>query len=394
MSATAETISPPSGTNTKTLLMNQLTIVLGFIGIGISGMLSYLKVINLVVPCVSGNNGCALVEMHPISQLYGLKIYIGFLGLAGYIILTGLALARTMVDEKGWNSLLKAGLIFSIGGTIFSFYLTFVALTIMRAECIWCLASALTMSGICVLHALMLSNESPKVPAKFPALGAGAGLIIALGIFGGAVSQAKSAGAKTLENVSFKNVTVEQMIPGPDKLIGSPDAPIVLVELADVNCPACRQIHPAIKKLVAESNGKIAYGFRSFPLSNIPGHEQSLTAAILSEYAASEGKYMDFVNACFMEENTSRIKSKEGLLGVAEEVGLDPKASKEVSEGKHAASETFLEGVSDNITLGRTTGILVTPSFIIITKDHEPQAVAGSDLADALGKEPYRSLLK
>lgn len=197
-----------------------------------------------------------------------------------------------------------------------------------------------------------------------------------------------------MEGVRFDNVTLQQIVPGPDKLVGSPDAPLVIVELADVNCPGCRQIHPEVKKILENADGKIAYAFRSFPLVNIPGHEQSATAAILSEYAATQGKYMDFINACFEEGNSQNMKSKEGLLTVAKQVGLDPKASQEVADATHADAETFLTKVSDTITLARTTGILTTPTFILIGRGMKPKAFAAADLKSALSNEPYRSLLQ
>jgi len=71
-----------------------------------------------------------------------------------------------------------------------------------------------------------------------------------------------------------------------DHIIGSPTAPIVLVEYSDFQCPFCQMIHPSLQQLVSESNGKIAWVYRHFPLYQI--HPQATPAANAAECIAEQ----------------------------------------------------------------------------------------------------------
>ncbi len=65
---------------------------------------------------------------------------------------------------------------------------------------------------------------------------------------------------------------------------GPEDAPVLIVEFADYECPYCQQIHPELKKLEQEYAGKVALAFKDFPL---PMHfnDHQLELAQLKEHA-------------------------------------------------------------------------------------------------------------
>src|SRR4051812_43514851 len=62
---------------------------------------------------------------------------------------------------------------------------------------------------------------------------------------------------------------------------GSAEAPLVLIEYSDFQCPYCSMIYPSLKKVVSDSNGQIAWVMRNYPLSEI--HPQALPAAHAAE---------------------------------------------------------------------------------------------------------------
>src|ERR1700751_3674071 len=49
-------------------------------------------------------------------------------------------------------------------------------------------------------------------------------------------------------------------------LLGDVNAPIVVVEFADYECPYCQQVAPALSKLETEYKGKFAWAFKETPL--------------------------------------------------------------------------------------------------------------------------------
>src|SRR3989344_3317889 len=66
-----------------------------------------------------------------------------------------------------------------------------------------------------------------------------------------------------------------------DYVLGSPNAPVVLVEYSDFQCPFCSMIHPTLKRIVEESEGQISWTYRHLPLESI--HPQALPSALAAE---------------------------------------------------------------------------------------------------------------
>ena len=71
-----------------------------------------------------------------------------------------------------------------------------------------------------------------------------------------------------------------------DHIIGSPTAPIVLVEYSDFQCPYCKLIYPTLKQIVSESNGQVAWVYREFPLYQI--HPEAENAANAAECISAQ----------------------------------------------------------------------------------------------------------
>ncbi len=82
---------------------------------------------------------------------------------------------------------------------------------------------------------------------------------------------------------------VEPHVPAPtaaDHTMGSANAPIVLVEYSDFQCPFCSLVYPTIKRIVDESNGQIAWVMRNLPLTSI--HPNANPAANAGECIAAQ----------------------------------------------------------------------------------------------------------
>ena len=59
---------------------------------------------------------------------------------------------------------------------------------------------------------------------------------------------------------------------GPtDWIRGNPNAPIIIVEYSDFECPFCKQYHQTLRRIVEEfgKDGKVAWVFRHFPISEL-----------------------------------------------------------------------------------------------------------------------------
>lgn len=71
-----------------------------------------------------------------------------------------------------------------------------------------------------------------------------------------------------------------------DHIIGSPDAPVVLIEYSDFQCIYCSMVYPTIKRIVEESNGQVAWVMRNLPLDSI--HPEARPAGLAAECIAEQ----------------------------------------------------------------------------------------------------------
>jgi protein-disulfide isomerase len=72
-----------------------------------------------------------------------------------------------------------------------------------------------------------------------------------------------------------------------DHFRGSRDAKVVFVEYSDYDCPFCSRLHPTLKRLVDEYDGRVAWVYRHFPLTQL--HPQARDVSIAAECAAELG---------------------------------------------------------------------------------------------------------
>lgn len=89
-------------------------------------------------------------------------------------------------------------------------------------------------------------------------------------------------------------------VPLPDMVMGSPDAPVTIVEYASMTCPHCQRFHantlPDLKKNYIDT-GKVKLVFREFPLDNL-----AMFASMLAR-CAQDGKFFPMVDLLFARQN-------------------------------------------------------------------------------------------
>ena len=125
---------------------NVAILVLAIIGLGVSVYLTVIETTS--IPAICGPIGdCNTVQRSPYSHVFGL-IPVGVLGALGYLaILVAWLLGKVASVKVAKNMPL---VVFGLGifGTLFSVYLTYLELFVIKAACIWCLSSAVIMTLI------------------------------------------------------------------------------------------------------------------------------------------------------------------------------------------------------------------------------------------------------
>jgi protein-disulfide isomerase len=143
-------------------------------------------------------------------------------------------------------------------------------------------------------------------------------------------------------------------IGGRDHVQGPMDAPIVLLEYGDYECPYCGDAYPVVKTIQERLGDRLCFAFRNFPLVN--SHPHAEHAAEAAEAAGVQGKFWEMHDTLY--ENQTALDD-EDLAQYAADLGLDARLISEVLAGAHAAR------VREDFRSGARAGVNGTPSFFI-----------------------------
>lgn len=138
--------------------------------------------------------------------------------------------------------------------------------------------------------------------------------------------------------------------------IGRADAPVQLIEFADLECPFCRQFHVgALAEIRASYHDAIAVTYVHFPLRM---HRFASMAAHAAQCAAESARFEAFVGAVYANQDSLGLKDWSSFAvdaGVADMPGFltcldDPATAVRVQAGRQ---------------LGDSLGITGTPTFLL-----------------------------
>jgi len=143
--------------------------------------------------------------------------------------------------------------------------------------------------------------------------------------------------------------------PGRDHIQGPADAPIMLVEYGDYQCPYCGAAYPVVKAIQKRLGNRLCFAFRNFPLAN--AHPFAEHAAEAAEAAAAQGKFWEMHDMLF--ENQEALED-DALAEYAATLGLDAdRLIQEVINGAHQSR------VREDFRSGARSGVNGTPTFFI-----------------------------
>ncbi len=193
-----------------------------------------------------------------------------------------------------------------------------------------------------------------------------AGFLIATGIYlsgkgNTSVPQNNDSAATVSTNIDIKPVSKT------DHILGNPDAPIVLVEFSDTECPYCKMFQTTMQTVMDTygKDGKVAWVYRHFPLDSL--HSKSRKEAEATECANELGGNTAFWKV--LDTIYSKTTSNDGLDAVklpefAKEAGVDAtKFNACLAGGKYAGL------VETNLQDGIKAGAQGTPYNILILKN-------------------------
>jgi uncharacterized membrane protein len=128
---------------------------LALVGIGITTYLLSVRASGATLSCTTG--GCETVQNSPYSEIFGFPV--AALGLVGYVVLLGAALARGDLARL-------IGAVVALAAFAFSAYLVAVQVVVIGALCDWCLASDAVTTALAALALLRLRSPEDTSHAK------------------------------------------------------------------------------------------------------------------------------------------------------------------------------------------------------------------------------------
>jgi protein-disulfide isomerase len=145
-----------------------------------------------------------------------------------------------------------------------------------------------------------------------------------------------------------------------DWIQGSENAPVILTEYGDFQCPSCGAIYPVIQQAQKDFGDKLAVVFREFPLSEI--HPNALAAAYAAEAAGKRGKFWEMHDLLFERqkfwENEQNPDSK--FADYADTLGLNKDQF-----AKDYQSDEIHKKVENDRAMGNKAGINATPTLFL-----------------------------
>lgn len=170
-------------------------------------------------------------------------------------------------------------------------------------------------------------------------------------------------------------------VDGTDYVFGNPNAPIVIVEYSDYDCPFCQVFHESMSQIMNEygASGKVAWVYRQFPIADLHANSPKISEAALcaGELAGNDG-FWKFSDAVFAGREVNQPTNMTRLSEYAATAGVDSKAfTKCLDSGvkKPAVDAAVAEAMA--------MGIEGTPHSILLV---------GNQQAVIEGAQPYAAV--
>jgi protein-disulfide isomerase len=137
----------------------------------------------------------------------------------------------------------------------------------------------------------------------------------------------------------------------PDRHVrGARDAPHVVVEYGDFECPYCLAAWPVLRRLVEESDGEVRLVYRHFPIFS--KHPHALTAALAAEAAGD--RFWEMHDLLFAHQNE---------LGEADLAAYGAQVGAQDVVGPRA--QRYRRAVEADYLLAGSQGVRGTPTLFL-----------------------------
>ena len=202
--------------------------------------------------------------------------------------------------------------------------------------------------------------------------------LIALAIYFSGIGANNNSNNQVAAVATEKTKANIRAVDKTDYIFGNPNAPILVVEYSDYDCPFCKNFHETMNKIMNEYgvSGKVAWVYRQFPIAQLhPNAPKISEAALCVGELGGNDAFWKFSNSIFQERGVNEPTNMSKLVDFAVLAGVNKDDyQKCVDSGKHKKT------IDDSLAEGASAGIAGTPqSFVLI----------GNQQAQIEGAQPY-----
>ncbi|HVJ65209.1 MAG TPA: DsbA family protein [Bdellovibrionota bacterium] len=200
--------------------------------------------------------------------------------------------------------------------------------------------------------------------------------LVAILIFVGASMLYKNKAASDVAATGVARADAAKLVKDDSATLGPVMSRLVLVEFLDPECESCRAMHPFVKNILKDYEGKIRYVVRYMPF-----HQNSKLAATWLEAAAEQGKYWEALDALFLQQPhwaAHGAPRPELIPQILKSVGVDVALAAQAKDKPEHAQK-----VERDRQDGLDVGVTGTPSFFV-----------NGRLLPQLGDAPLRALIE
>jgi protein-disulfide isomerase len=155
------------------------------------------------------------------------------------------------------------------------------------------------------------------------------------------------------------NADLAQPSPLGDIVLGSPDAPVTIIEYASMTCPHCAQFQaktfPKLKERYIDT-GKVRYIFREFPLDPLAA------GAFMLARCADKDKYLSIIDLFFGTQRDWVVPNPlQPLFNIAKQAGYN-----EETFNACLKNQQILDGIQNvRDHAAKVLNVESTPTFFI-----------------------------
>src|SRR5205085_11377238 len=136
---------------------------------------------------------------------------------------------------------------------------------------------------------------------------------------------------------------------------GDVNSVVTVVEFTDFQCSACGGMYPIVEEVLKSYGPRVHFVIRNFPLTSV--HPNAFNAAQAAEAAKAQGKFWEYIDLLFKNQNTL---DRDSLKKYASQAGLDRKQfDADFDGGKYEPV------VRHDMEEGDGYGVEATPTFFI-----------------------------